>query len=157
MRWLWILSTFDFDIQHRAGTKHRNADSLSRALHAPFLSKREAQEDLANDQILLIGEALEDDGQESESDETDPRIPEKNEFPVPQGPDEDTVAEQQNSDPTLSRVISWVKQKHKLSSQEYKLLTPDEKFYVDCFEYLELTSSGLLVRKPIPFPNEKDV
>ena len=37
------------------------------------------------------------------------------------------------------------------------MLTPDEKFYVDCFEYLELTSSGLLVWKPIPFTNEKDV
>ena len=80
MRWLRILSTYDFVIQHRAGTKHGNADSLSRASHAPFLSKREAQEVLADDQILLLGEALEDDGQESEedydslseSDETDP-------------------------------------------------------------------------------------
>ena len=39
MRWLRILSTYDFDIQHRAGTKNGNADSLSRASHAPFLSK----------------------------------------------------------------------------------------------------------------------
>ena len=31
MRWLRILSTYDFDIQHRARTKHGNADSLSRA------------------------------------------------------------------------------------------------------------------------------
>ena len=109
MRWLQILSTYDFDIQHWAGTKHGNADSLSRASHAPFLSKREAQEVLADDQILLLGEAPEDDGQESEeedslseSDETDPRIPAKTEFPVPQGPDEETVAEQQSSDMTLS-------------------------------------------------------
>ena len=29
MRWLRILSTYEFDIQHRAGTKHGNADSLS--------------------------------------------------------------------------------------------------------------------------------
>ena len=62
MRWLRILSTYDFDIQHRAGTKHGNADSLSCASHAPFLSKREAQEVLTDDQILLIGEALEDVG-----------------------------------------------------------------------------------------------
>ena len=80
MRWLQILSTYEFNIQHRAGTKHGNADSLSCASHAPFLSKREVQEVLADDQILLLGEALEDDGQESEedygslseSDETDP-------------------------------------------------------------------------------------
>ena len=164
MRWLGILRTYDFDIQHRAGTRHGNADSLSRASHAPFLSKREAQEILDDDQILLLGEAPEDDGQESdeddslsEPDETDPRIPSRTEFPVPQGPDEETVAEQQGSDATLSKVLSWVKRQHKPSSQEYKLLNPDEKFYVDCFEYLELTSSGLLVRKPIPFTNEKNV
>ena len=46
-------SQHDFYIQHRAGTKHGNADSLSRASHAPFLSKREEQEVLADDQILL--------------------------------------------------------------------------------------------------------
>ena len=164
MRWLRILSTYDFDIQHRAGTKHGNADALSRASHAPFLSPREAQEILADDQILLLGEAPEDDGQESdedeslsESDESDQRIPSKTEFPVPQGPDEETVAEQQQSDPTLSKIRSWVEKQHKPSSQEYKLLTPDEKYYVDCFEFLEITPTGLLVRNPIPFTNEKDV
>ena len=44
MRWLRILNTYECDIQHRAGTKHGNADSLSRATHAPFLSQREAEE-----------------------------------------------------------------------------------------------------------------
>ena len=164
MRWLQILSTYDFDIQQRAGTKHGNADSLSRASHAPFLSKREAQEVLAYDQILLLGEALDNDDQESEDsydslsdlDEADPRIPSRNEFLVPQGPDEETIADKQRSDPTLSQVTKWVHRQHKPSSQEYKLLTADEKFYVDCFEYLSLTPSGLLVRKPIPFTNEKD-
>ena len=92
-----------------------------------------------------------------ESEDIDPRVPLRTEFPVPQGPDAETVAEMQNSDVTLSKVISWVKQQHKPSSQEYKLLNPDEKFYVDCFEYLEVTSSGLLVQNPIPFTNEKDV
>ncbi len=29
-RWLDILNTFEFDVQHRPGTKHRNADALSR-------------------------------------------------------------------------------------------------------------------------------
>ena len=164
MRWLRILSTYEFDIQHRAGTKHGNADSLSRTSHAPFLSKAEAQEILADDQILLIGEAPEDDGQESEGDDSlsesdveDPRVPPRTEFPVPQTPDEETLIEQQNSDTILSKIIAWVKQQHKPTSQEYKLLSPDEKFYVDCFEYLEITPSGLLVRNPIPFTNEKDV
>ena len=34
-RWLEILSNYDFKIQHRPGTQHGNADSLSRAPHAP--------------------------------------------------------------------------------------------------------------------------
>ena len=164
MRWLRILSAYDFDIQHRAGTKHGNADALSRAPHAPFLSEREVQEVLADDQILSLGEALYDDGQESEDmydsmsdlDDSDPRIPSQDEFPVPQGPDEETIADKQRSDPTLSKVAQWVHSQHKPSSQEYKLLTSDEKFYVDCFEYLKLTPAGLLIRNPIPFTNEKD-
>ena len=165
MRWLRILSTYEFDIQHRAGTKHGNADSLSLALHAPFFSKPEAQEVLADNQILLLGEALLDDGQESEEDceslsesgdESDPRIPAESEFPAPQGPDSETVAEKQCSDPILAKVAQWLKRQHQPSLQEYKMLTPDEKFYVDCFEYLQLTSSSLLIQKPIPFTNEKD-
>ena len=36
------------------------------------------------------------------------------------------------------------------------MLTLDEKFYIDCFEYLSLTPSGLLICIPIPFTNEKD-
>ena len=164
MRWLRIISSYDFDIQHRAGTKHGNADSLSRTSHAPFLSEKEAQEILADDQILLLGEAPEDDGQESEeedsfsdSDDNDPRVPQRTEFPVPQGPDEDDILEAQQSDAVLSKILAWVKQQHKPTSQEYKLLNPDEKFYVDCFEYLEILPSGLLVRNPIPFTNEKDI
>ena len=48
-------STFNIEL----GTKHGNADSLSHASHAPFLSKHEAVEVLADDQILALGEALE--------------------------------------------------------------------------------------------------
>ena len=44
MRWLRILSTYEFDIQHRGGTKHGNAESLSHSSHTPFLSKPEATE-----------------------------------------------------------------------------------------------------------------
>ena len=68
---------------------------------------------LADDQILFLGEALEDDGQEpeedcdslSESDGTNPRILAQSEFPVPQGPDKETIADQQSSDQTLSKVV----------------------------------------------------
>ena len=155
MRWLRILSTYEFDIQHQAVTKHGNADSLSLTTHAPFLSQQEAEKVLADDQILLFGETMEDDSQESEKDYdslsnfdtgTNPRIPIRDEFPVPQEIHQKTLADKQQSYPPLSKISQWVKDQHKPTSQEYKLLTVDEKFYVDCFEYLMLNSDGLLVR-----------
>ena len=118
MRWLRILRTYEFDIQHRAGTKHGNADSLSRASHAPFLSKCEAVEVLADDQILAQGEALEDDGQESEENydsldesdnENDPRLSAPAEFPVPQEIQQKTLADKQQADPLLSKIQRLVK------------------------------------------------
>ena len=116
MRWLRILSTYEFDIQHRAGTKHGNAAPLSRASHAPFLSKREATEVLADDQILALGEALEDDGQESEKDynsldesddENDPRLSVPDEFPVPQEIQQKTLVDKQQANPLLSKIRRW--------------------------------------------------
>ena len=118
MRWLRILSTYEFDIQHRAGTKHGNADSLSRASHASFLSKCEAADVLADDQILALGEALEDDGQESEENynslsesgsESDPRLSAPDEFPVPLEIPQKTLADKQQADPLLSKIRRWVK------------------------------------------------
>ena len=165
MRWLRILSTYEFDIQHRAGTKHGNVNSLSRASHAPFLSKREAAEVLADDQIRALGEALEEDGQKSEEnydslDESDsennPRLSAPDEFPVPQEIQQKTLADKQQADPLLSKIRRWVKKQRKSTSQEYKLLSPDENFNVDCFEYLQLSPDGVLIWQPIPYTNEKD-
>ena len=52
--------------------------------------------------------------------------------------------------------MNWVKDKHKPTGQEYKLLNADEKFYADFFEYLDFDPSGILIRKPIPYTHEKD-
>ena len=114
---------------------------------------------LADDQIPLPGEALEDDGQESKGNYdspgesnsgNDPRLP------VLQEIQQKTLAEKQRTDPFLSKIRQWVKSEHKPTSQEYKLLSPDEKFYVDCFEYLQLNSDGILIRQPIPYTHEKN-
>ena len=87
---------------------------MSRATQAPFLSQKEAEEVLADDQILLL-EAMEDDGQEPEEDydsvrdsetKTDPRIPHRDEFPVPQEVLRKTLVEQ--SHPLLSKIRQWV-------------------------------------------------
>ena len=78
------------------------------------------------------------------------------EFPVPQEIPQKTLADKQQADPLLSKIRCWVKKQHKPTSQEYKLLPPNEKFYVDCFEYLQLDSYGFLIRQLIPYTNQKD-
>ena len=104
-----------------------------------------------------VREPEEDYDSLSDSDtEMDPRIPYRDEYSLPQEVHQETIAEKQKSDPLLSKIRQWVKNEHKPTAQEYKLLTPDEKFYVDCFEYLQLNSDDLLIRLPIPYTNEKD-
>ena len=109
--------------------------------------------------------ALEDDGQESEENynfpdksdsETDTRLPVPDEYPVPQEIQQKILAETQHADPVLYKIRRWVKDQHKPTSQEYKLLSPNEKFYVDSFEYLQLDSDGILIRQSIPYMYEKD-
>ena len=165
IRLLRILSTYEFDIQHGGGTKHGNADSLSHASHTPFLSKPEAAEVLVDDHILSLSKDLLDDGQESEENydsldesdsETDAQLPAQDEVPVPQGTQQKTLAEKQQTDPVLSKIRQWIKNQHKPTSQEYKLLSPDEKFFVDCFEYFQLDSDGALIRQSIPYTYKKD-
>ena len=72
---------------------------------------------------------MEDDGQESEEDYdslsdseigTDPRIPYRDEFPVPQEVHQKTLADKQQSHPLLPKIRQWVKDQHKPTSQEYK-------------------------------------
>ena len=161
MRWLRILSTYDFDIQHRAGTKHGNADALSRASHAPELSAQESRELLADDDQIL---AIEDDNPLSDessehndpSSEENPDESQDDEFPVPENCTSSQIIDSQNEDAIVSKFVNWVKDKHKPTGQEYKLLNADEKFYADFFEYLDFDSNGILIRKPIPHTHERD-
>lgn len=160
MRWLRILSTYEFDIQHRAGIKHGNADALSRASHAPELSLQESKDLLADDdQILAIGSDHNFYSSENESDpeiETDDNnAPNEEEFDIPEIVDSPTLSEQQHKDEILSKVITWVKNQTKPTGQEYKLLSSEEKFYADYFEYLFLAENGVLMRKPIPFTKDR--
>ena len=163
MRWLRILSTYEFDIQHRAGTKHGNADALSRASHAPELSKSESAQLLDDDDQILVIESdysaseSETDSNATLSDENPENEQDLNEeFEVPENYTSSQIVEMQKEDEILSRVINWVQNKFKPTGQQYKLLNADEKFYADYFEYLDFDSSGILIRKPIPHTYERD-
>ena len=53
LRWLEILASFDFTVQHRKGTLHGNADSLSRAPHASFPTAEE-EKVLVSDETAVV-------------------------------------------------------------------------------------------------------
>ena len=53
-RWLHTLSTYNFQIEHRAGKKHTNADSLSRATHLPENLEEETLTDEMEEVIFQI-------------------------------------------------------------------------------------------------------
>ena len=58
LRWLEILASFDFTVQHRKGTQHGNADSLSRAPHAPYPSPREEKTIVSDEAMVAALPAL---------------------------------------------------------------------------------------------------
>ena len=51
--WMRTLADYNFVVQHRAGTKHGNADALSRAPPAPYLTNKESS-DLFDGDILNL-------------------------------------------------------------------------------------------------------
>ena len=53
LQWLEILASFDFTVQHRKGTLHGNADSLSRAPHAALPSLEE-EKILVSDEATVV-------------------------------------------------------------------------------------------------------
>ena len=126
LRWLRTLASYEFDVQHRAGTKHANADALSRAPHAPYLSEQESK-DLLDEHILVVS-SLEDEG-----------LLEKK-----------VLMELQSKDELISKVIGWVKSNTKPILSEYKLLNSNEKLYADNLETLSLDHSGILIKQTGP-------
>ena len=157
-RWLRILSTYDFDVIHRPGTQHANADALSRARHAPNLSETEATELLEDDQILTMGASLLDDQQSISSD--DPDVDIKETTPPDQPSRSSNIAipaglmQQQQSDTLLRKVREWVHSGQKPTGLEYKALNANKKQYVDIFETLCFNNKGVLRRCPLDSTSE---
>jgi transposase InsO family protein len=53
-RWLETLSNFDFEVEHRAGIKHGNADALSRIQHADPADPEELEDGEAAAAVLYV-------------------------------------------------------------------------------------------------------
>ena len=117
-RWLDILANFDFDVQHRAGTKHGNADALSRVTHAREPTEKELEEETEEMAAIAYPEVV----------------------------TRDHLVRAQEEDPVIGQVRTWVKSGTRPEKGELRTYGEDVRAYVAIFERLEIDSEGLLVR-----------
>ena len=116
-RWFTFLAGFDFVIQHRAGTKHQNADALSR------------RTDIEDDGQPMI-ELQEDFDKVKESHFLNQiyQISTLKQIKL------SDLAQATAFDDTLKQVTHFVQHKHKPGEQERMTLSLDVKRYLNLFE-----------------------
>ena len=134
-RWLRILSTYDFDIVHRPGKQHKNADGLSRR---PCDKCRHCERQEMKQKSEVSGcpghsmramDMTSDDEQWSDS------------WSAHQ------IREWQMADPVLSKVLTWVEAGVKPPQRVVRKEGATTRIYWSLFEQLEL-KNGVLYRKP---------
>ena len=99
LRWLQTLANFQFEVKHRAGTRHGNADSLSRVDHAKALEPDELDDEMEGLGYLGAVRPI---------------------LKSPFGPEE--VAQAQRDDPDYRQLKLWIRQKIKPDAQQIKML-----------------------------------
>ena len=126
-RWNCYLNSFQFQLEHRAGTKQTNADALSRM---PGLPEEEVVEDPTEylhdiDDIYVI------------KPQAVPIIT------------EEILKRQNESDDVISRIIKYVEEKKKPDKEERKTLGSIGMCYVNVFECLSVENGILKYQAPL--------
>ncbi len=116
-RWLDMLAMYDFEVEHRAGAKHTNADALSRA-GCPEPADPEGET-----VVTEVGKG------------------------VPEGVRVEDLSRAQAADPVLGRLRGWVARKHIPSPMEVRELPGEGATYVGFLRDLEVTENGVLTRR----------
>ena len=119
-RWIHTLSKFDFEVQHRSGRVHNNADALSRIDHAEL---DDVEDDEAEDAVGQVVSAI-----------------------VKSPFDTETLRDTQNSDETIKTVIKWVLDKHEPDGAELKTCSLETRMYAGLLKDLIVDSRGILCR-----------
>ena len=127
LRWLEILGNFQFTPVFREGKNHGNADSLSRSDHVPepTLEDEQAAEDEAICQLQISHIAYPD------------RIRKVH------------LLRQQEEDPDLKIVRSWITSGRKPERKELRGQSIELRQYLSIFELLYLDSDKILYRKSV--------
>ena len=110
-RWLEFINSFQFEINHRAGTKHGNVDSLSRASHLP--SPNNQQIEASQEFLCSMVEELNDLtlGAIQEEAEKEQILPISNK----------QLRRAQKGDDALRKISGYVQEGRKPSKEERKL------------------------------------
>ena len=135
-RWLEFINSFQFEINHRAGTKHGNVDALSRANHLPPPNSQQiqaSQEFLCSMVEELNGLTL---GAIQEEAEKEQILPISNK----------QLRRAQREDEALRKIIDYVQEGRKPSKEERKLESKQFQSLCQDFELLYL-HKGILYRK----------
>ena len=120
-RWMDILNSFSFDIEHRVGKKHVNADTLSRYGHG-----EEADEE--GEEPFKQVAAISADLLESS----------------------DTMKKLQEEDSDLKLVRKWIESGQKPSKYEQKELSPCAYQYSNVLDSISLDEEGVLrYKRPV--------
>ena len=134
-RWLELIDSYQFDIEHRSGSKHANADCLSRASHLPNPTKEQEME--SKEYINCMVEEL-NQATLAVIEETEQIVPLSNK----------QIRRAQRDDPAVRKVIEWVKQGKKPTKEERKLESKEAQTYIQQFELLYL-NHNILYRKTL--------
>ena len=125
-RWQLYLAEFDFDVQHRSGASHVNADVLSRRedVVSPTPEQESLIENIEGEQTPLL---------------TPPMLREIS---------KSSLRQMTQADPTLSVVINYVLGGEKPSQNERWKLSHDVKKYINIFECLKVQDGLLYFQAP---------
>ena len=126
-RWIEILSHYDFDIVHRAGTRHGNADALSRVPNA----QEEPEFADVTDATVLKDNLI--------------RLAAIRMMPMLQGTEH--WVELQDNDPDLARIRQLLSRKEEPTKEDKMAASPDGQLFMNLFQELYLDNYGLLRRK----------
>ena len=131
-RWLEVLSTYTFTVEHRPGRLHGNADSLSRKPVSPC--NKDIHEEVAYEKENQDRQCLQLSITETADDDRD-------------------LIKLQQEDEDLARVRTWVRSNERPFSKEIAACSYVLKSLWNQFPRLEL-QNGLLVRKLENFEND---
>ena len=142
-RWLEILEAYDFDLVHRPGQKHTNADAMSRGPCCQCQGNHEGKPSRcgrkpAVDEARVVRTR-------SHTDQT-PSASSGSNWLMSENINMDKLKFEQQSDPVLCEVFSWVKNGERPSHGEISHGGTELKFYWGQFETLKIVN-GVLVRE----------